>query len=403
MPLGIGIWYNPHTNKPFVINATHEQWLLSAQNAADLGLSQSARELLKTKSLKKADDIDEIRMIAIVDGMVRIRESGYQISVQFKARRRLRDLLFGIYEVLKDKCNSYSQVTLHNMATGEVAQLSLPDMKTRLEDDEPILFKEEITWTKYPMVVETIKQLDDLKLLIESSLSRILNYSIDYECAIISASRGNPKDTSMCAMGNTSGYDAVYGTPEAREQYNAEFRSSTKRPTVKYDINYYNTRNLKAALVYLGYVVIPVRSIYIENFRTPIQRAVKENSFFVVNRDSDEEFEDRLVDLGKKYCQDSVLFIPKGGVDAYLYGTNLSDFPGLGQRIRVGRLFLGHPQEKKEFHTLVQGRPFAYDEVVGEMKYENLERSSAMACKRIAKMILEHPILNIAKTIRETK
>lgn len=137
MPMGVALWYNPRTDQAFSFSTTHDQWLKNPENAEQLGISSATREVIAN-----TNDEDEIRMAAIMDGMVRIRDYLNKISVQFKARRGLRDLLFKIHQVLKSRFNEYSYVSVHNLATGEATELSISDWGARLRDDAPILFRE---------------------------------------------------------------------------------------------------------------------------------------------------------------------------------------------------------------------------------------------------------------------
>lgn len=143
MPMGIGIWYNPRTDKVFNFGAydTHDVWLRSADNRVALGLRPATIEYIESLPTN-AQSVDEIRLAAIRDGIVRIRDFGNRISVQFQARRGLRDLLFKIKEVLNRFFQPSSMVTIHNLATGEQTELTLIDLAQRLSNDAPILFRE---------------------------------------------------------------------------------------------------------------------------------------------------------------------------------------------------------------------------------------------------------------------
>lgn len=143
MPMGIGIWYNPRTNQVFNFGEynTHDVWLRSADNRVKLGLRPATIEYIESLP-NDATSVDEIRLAAIRDGIVRIRDFGNSVSVQFQARRGLRDLLFKIKEVLNRFFQPNSMVRIHNLATGESVDLTLLDMAQRLRDDTPILFRE---------------------------------------------------------------------------------------------------------------------------------------------------------------------------------------------------------------------------------------------------------------------
>ena len=195
------------------------------------------------------------------------------------------------------------------------------------------------------------------KFLTESSLSRLYQHISEHDTAIITAFRNDPSDISKCAE------DAVPSEPD--------------------ETNMIRNRDLKATLLSLQYGVTKVRGTYIEDFDTAEAVEVGENSLFVVNLLDEPEFFDLIADLGEKYCQDSVLMIPRGGQNAFLRGTNNSEFPGHGENVPVGSLTMG---EEAEFMTRVQDRPFTFGE--GLDIYKNLSRNERMAVKSIAKKIL---------------
>lgn len=142
MPMGVGLWYNPRTEKVFNIatdgSNTHEVWIKKPANAEAIGLSKMTQ-----KVLDQTEDIDEIRMAAVRDGLVRTREYRNHVSVTISARRGLRDLLLQVYKLVKDRYSQYAYVKLSNIATGESVDIHMPDFKQRLENDEPILFRED--------------------------------------------------------------------------------------------------------------------------------------------------------------------------------------------------------------------------------------------------------------------
>jgi hypothetical protein len=189
----------------------------------------------------------------------------------------------------------------------------------------------------------------------ESSLSKLYDYATKYDCAIISANRGNPADSTNCAGDKLPNLDDVYGRSTAVQGQN-------RRKTKKYTINQTNTAQLKGELQAFGYVVVPVRGAYLEELSPQVHRRVSENSFFVVNVYDDIQFNHNMSDLGIKYCQDSVLLSPKGATSAYLVGTNNAEWPGLGGEARLGRLFAGEPEGAQQFHTRVNDRPFSFRE-----------------------------------------
>lgn len=204
---------------------------------------------------------------------------------------------------------------------------------------------------------EIADALKDISLLNESSLSRVYSHIQEHDCAVISAQRSNPKDRTKCAEASTT--------------------NDGKSPE---EMNRKNARDLKAALLSSGYGVTVVDGSYIEDFETPQAVEVSEKSFFVVNLKDSDGFLADISSLGEKFCQDSVLIIPKGGTDAFLLGTNNSEFPGYGDRVSVGGLKMG---KEAEFMTRVKKRPFIFKEKLEE--YSSLSRTERMAVKAIVK------------------
>lgn len=193
--------------------------------------------------------------------------------------------------------------------------------------------------------------------LCESSLSRIFDHIMSHDCAIITAFRKDPFDREKCVCKDLDHSD----------------ESSALRA------NKMNNRDLKASLLAMGFGVTKVDGSFIENYNTTRAVEVKEDSLFVVNLEDRHGFFDVIAELGEKYCQDSVLIIPKGGREVFLLGTNFSDFPGYGEKVVVGRWKGG---KEAEFMTKVRGRPFVFE------TYKDLSRMERMAAKSIAKRIL---------------
>ena len=202
------------------------------------------------------------------------------------------------------------------------------------------------------------------QFLNESSLSRLYRHMMNYETAIITAFRNDPSDELKCTdvseVGAVEGENTVHQTNKRRN------------------------RVLKATLLSLKYGVTRVDGSYIEDFETPEAYEVAEESFFVVNLQDDAGFIDQISKLGEKFCQDSVMIVPRRAEGAYLFGTNNSEFPGFGQRIEAGDLSFG---KEKEFMTKVRKRPMAFTEELET--YKDLSRLERMAAKAMAKKVLQ--------------
>lgn len=190
-------------------------------------------------------------------------------------------------------------------------------------------------------------------VLSESGLSRVWTHITSHDTAILSAFRNDPLDNSECSFDS-----------------NREEEGNTTL-----QINKDRNRDLKAALLYNRYGVTKADGAYVENYLDPEKQVeVKEDSFFVVNISDDPSFFLTIEKLGEMFCQDSVLMIPKGGDDAYLLGTNNSEWPGLGNKEMVGKFRAGR---EAEFMTKVNNRPFDFVPLGENLQtYKKLSRNS---------------------------
>jgi hypothetical protein len=200
-------------------------------------------------------------------------------------------------------------------------------------------------------------------LLKESSLSRIHSWIEKADVAIVTGFRDDPYDLAKCPTGAST----------------AEDNQRSPKAT-----NMLRNRDLKAALLSMRYGVTKVKGSYIEDFDTPQAIEVREDSMLVVNLEEDPSFISNITMLGKKFCQDSVLIIPKGGQGAYLHGTNNSEFPGLDQKVEVGSLKMG---AEDEFMTRVDNRPFTFNESLDT--YKKLSRLEKQAVDALSKLVLD--------------
>lgn len=163
----------------------------------------------------------------------------------------------------------------------------------------------------------------ELKALEESSLSRLQSKVANFESGAITAFRGE-RDLAT---------------------------------------NKANNQKLKVYLMQKGFSVTAVKGSYLENFGSENQREVSEPSFFVSDHKDTGNLEKTLIALGRMFDQDSVLIVPKGGVDAYLIGTSHRDdaWPSYGKREVVGSSKFG--KVAGQFLSRVKNRQFAFESV----------------------------------------
>tara|TARA_B100000902_G_scaffold386192_1_gene428517 strand:+ start:961 stop:1617 length:657 start_codon:yes stop_codon:yes gene_type:complete len=199
-------------------------------------------------------------------------------------------------------------------------------------------------------------------VLSESGLSRVWDHIGEHDTAIISAFRNDPLDNTECSTES-----------DREEENNTTLQTNKDR-----------SHDLKAALLYNRYGVTVVDGSYIENYLDPEKQVeVKEDSYFVVNLNDEPTFFNTIAELGKLFCQDSVLLIPQGGSDAFLLGTNDSEWPGLGNKETVGRFRAG---EEAEFMTRVNKRPVTFKESL--QVFSDLPRNSRWIVSIRAKKVL---------------
>ena len=208
-------------------------------------------------------------------------------------------------------------------------------------------------------------------LINEGGLNKIRQDMSDYDTAFITAFRGDINDKSVC----------VYVPPSEEEL------SERDKMGKRGESNKRNNRELSAFLLSQGYGIKNIQGSYIENFGSvdpeKIPREVKEASFFVTNLKDDPHFFEEIINLGKRYCQDSVILVPKGE-EGYIYGTNKGKYPGLDQKETVGKFMGG---ETGEFMSRVSGRPFVMKEDEETKTYEDLPGKQRQAAKLIAQRV----------------
>jgi len=170
------------------------------------------------------------------------------------------------------------------------------------------------------------------EFLIETSLSRVLKHMAQHDTGTITAFRY----ATECGDGE----------PYTKKQ------------------NLQRNKSLIAKLRNLRYNVTSIKGNYIENYgskdpKNP-PREVGENVFFVVDAEDKGNLFKDLTKLGEEFDQDSILFIPKGGKNSTLYGTNKCDSDlGYHKKLVFSKRVLG---QDGQFISRVNGRPFIFKE-----------------------------------------
>jgi len=193
--------------------------------------------------------------------------------------------------------------------------------------------------------------------LTESSISRTYEHILNHDTAFITAFRDNAKDTTKCMPDHSKTLE-----------------------------NFERNRQLKAVLFNKGYGVTKVAGTYVEDFGTEAAKEVKEDSFFVVNLKDDPNFKDTMASLSEHFCQDSFLYVPLGGEDSFLIGTNRAEFPGYGNEEKMGSF---HGGVESEFMTRVgkSKRPIKFEE--GLETKAKMQNNTKFLISRLAKQVIK--------------
>ena len=155
------------------------------------------------------------------------------------------------------------------------------------------------------VLYQSVEKLNEL------SINRMLHWLIDCDCALITAFRNELKDVRDEKL--------TYLGPDNDWQLGKKFT---------HEENMQKNKDLLANLLLYGYGVAKIKGAYPEG----MANENSEESYLVVNRDNNDDFLDKILNLGEFYNQDSVYYKAKGDTIGCLIGTNNCDFPGYHQK-----------------------------------------------------------------------
>jgi hypothetical protein len=121
--------------------------------------------------------------------------------------------------------------------------------------------------------------------------------------------------------------------------------------------NIRRNRELKSALLKLGYGVTKVMGSYVEKQPDKTNIELQEESYVVVNLNDDPKFFDNLFKLSEYYNQDSFLFKEKDSDIAVFVGTNMSDMPGYRNIANIGKFY---DRVNATYMSRVRGQGYAF-------------------------------------------
>lgn len=132
--VGTGYWLNPSSGEAELASA-HEDWIKQKASdpaqAAHWGIPQSALELT---------DADELRLLGIKAGLVRIRIVRSDFTAQFAVERyKVRNVLWALQTFIEKHSIRPYYMRLNNLQYNDWAEMEYKTFAEKLKMDEPIL------------------------------------------------------------------------------------------------------------------------------------------------------------------------------------------------------------------------------------------------------------------------
>jgi hypothetical protein len=147
---GAGYWLNPATGKCVRVATTHDEWVRDKSNAESIGLPEAAYDAIMQHPVTS---IDEIRLVALDWGLVRIREHPRYTSVQFSAQPyHVKAILQAVVTALAEvKLHPDTMLVIDNLLLHDSARIELRELDGKLAKDEPVLPKQDDVIPDVPM------------------------------------------------------------------------------------------------------------------------------------------------------------------------------------------------------------------------------------------------------------
>ena len=129
--MGAGHWLNPKTGQYMEVT-THDEWIRNAENASNIGL---ADDLYRQIMLLPATDnaaVDEIRILAVQGGLIRIRQHKRYTSVQFWVMSDQVDetLQAALRALVELRIHPDERLQIDNLCLGESASVTLRELQS---------------------------------------------------------------------------------------------------------------------------------------------------------------------------------------------------------------------------------------------------------------------------------
>ena len=133
--MGAGYWLNPATGQCVRVATTHDEWVRDRGNAESIGLPKAAYDAIMQHP---ATAVDEIRLVALNWGLVRIREHPRYTSIQFTAHaHRVTPILRAVLLALKAaQVHPDTTLVIDNLLLKDSITIGLLDLESHLDKDQ---------------------------------------------------------------------------------------------------------------------------------------------------------------------------------------------------------------------------------------------------------------------------
>jgi hypothetical protein len=134
--MGPGYWLNPTPRTCVRVATSHNEWLRDKNNVKSIGLLESVYDEIMEQP---ETAIDEIRMVGLRNGLVRMREHARYLSVQFMAEpHRVRTILRAVVATLTDlKVHSDTRLVIDNLSLNDSVSITLAGLQENLDQGWP--------------------------------------------------------------------------------------------------------------------------------------------------------------------------------------------------------------------------------------------------------------------------
>jgi hypothetical protein len=128
---GPGFWLNP-ANKKWVAVTRHELTMRDAVALTELGVATEVIQAAQQISPYDRDAVDELRILGIQCGLIRVRDQGLYISVQFDALKETEEELLRFVRFFFEAANLWRPyVRVGNLRTNSERTLSWEEFLQR--------------------------------------------------------------------------------------------------------------------------------------------------------------------------------------------------------------------------------------------------------------------------------